>query len=325
MNNSEACLVSICCLTYNHAPYIRQCFDGFVMQKTNFSFEILVHDDASSDNTACIIREYTEKFPDLFKPIYQTENKYSKGIWITGTFQIPRAKGKYIAMCEGDDYWIDQYKLQKQVDLLEKYSQASMCVALNTQININSGIQNSDTPYIGKDYPLIYFENLNKYFHTSTYLIRKSILEHLIERYRILFMGDTSWRYLLINEGPFVVLNEIVSVYRITNSGVWTSLNERSKHNMQHHLFHYFRLYHVPDKRKFYARNELVYLHSILVFKFKTFEYTGFINLFKDYLWLMFKYDNFFLLKIGYSNLKKLFNNILINNTHIPIYHRNKY
>ena len=113
-------IVSIQCLAYNHAPYIRQCLDGFVMQKTNFRFEAIVHDDASTDGTQDIIREYEKKYPDIIKPIYQKENQYSKGIsgYITNLV-TQKSKGKYIALCEGDDYWTDPLKLQKQVDYLE--------------------------------------------------------------------------------------------------------------------------------------------------------------------------------------------------------------
>ena len=76
-------LVSICCLCYNHEPYIRECLEGFMMQKTNFAFEVLIHDDASTDKSAEIIREYEAKYPDIIKPIYQTENQYSKGVGVT--------------------------------------------------------------------------------------------------------------------------------------------------------------------------------------------------------------------------------------------------
>lgn len=121
MYNVAQPLVSIRCLTYNHAPYIRQCLDGFVMQKTNFKFEAIVHDDASTDGTADIVREYATKYPDIIKPILETENQYSKHDGslkrIMNAAISPSAK--YIAMCEGDDYWTDPYKLQKQVDFLE--------------------------------------------------------------------------------------------------------------------------------------------------------------------------------------------------------------
>lgn len=117
--NSEP-LVSIVCETFNHEDYIRQALDGFVMQKTNFIFEILIHDDASTDNTVDIILQYEKKYPSLIRPIYQKENQYSKGVEITTQVQFARARGKYLAICEGDDYWVDPCKLQKQVDFLEK-------------------------------------------------------------------------------------------------------------------------------------------------------------------------------------------------------------
>src|SRR5690606_25359461 len=100
--------------------FIRQCLDGIFMQKCNFEYEILIHDDASTDDTQKIIKEYQQKYPEIIKPILQTENQYSKGVrGIMARFNFPRAKGKYIALCEGDDYWTDPLKLQKQIDFLE--------------------------------------------------------------------------------------------------------------------------------------------------------------------------------------------------------------
>lgn len=97
-------LVSISCITYNHAPYIRDCIEGFLMQKTNFLFEILIHDDASIDGTTEIIREYELKYPDIIKPLYETENQWIKGRKGSKIFNYPRAKGRYIVLSEGDDY-----------------------------------------------------------------------------------------------------------------------------------------------------------------------------------------------------------------------------
>ena len=114
-------LVSIRCLVYNHEPYLRQCLDGFVMQKTTFPFEAIVHDDASTDGSAAIIREYAEKYPDIIKPIYETENQYSKhdGSLARIMDAAMHRNSKYVALCEGDDYWIDPNKLQMQVDVME--------------------------------------------------------------------------------------------------------------------------------------------------------------------------------------------------------------
>lgn len=121
-------LVSICCITYNHAPFIRKCLDGFLLQETSFPVEILIHDDASTDGTDGIIREYVEKYPNLILPLFETENQYSQGKQSEIDFyNYQRARGKYIAYCEGDDYWTDPLKLQKQVDFMESHPDYSVC------------------------------------------------------------------------------------------------------------------------------------------------------------------------------------------------------
>lgn len=112
--------VSVWCITFNHENYIRQCLDGLVNQKTIFSYEIIVHDDASSDGTANIIRDYAEKY-SIIVPILQTENQYSKHDGSLLKILTHATRGEYIAMCEGDDYWIDPNKLQEQVDYLENH------------------------------------------------------------------------------------------------------------------------------------------------------------------------------------------------------------
>ena len=120
-------IVSISCTTFNHERYIRQCLDGFLMQECNFAFEVLIHDDASTDGTQAIIKEYQEKYPDIIKPYFQTVNQWSQGVrGMNAKYNFSRANGKYLAMCEGDDYWTDPLKLQKQVDFLEKHPDCSM-------------------------------------------------------------------------------------------------------------------------------------------------------------------------------------------------------
>ncbi|MEI7635878.1 MAG: glycosyltransferase [Syntrophus sp. (in: bacteria)] len=125
--DNERPLVSICCLTYNQEKFIRQTLDGFLMQKTSFDFEVLVHDDASTDGTQAILREYEQRHPGIVKLIIQPVNLYSK----TGIYPIMNlyraAKGKYIAECDGDDYWTDPRKLQRQADFLEANPDYAMC------------------------------------------------------------------------------------------------------------------------------------------------------------------------------------------------------
>lgn len=125
--NLTPLVVTIRCCTYNHEPYIRQCLDGFVMQRTNFRFEAVIHDDASTDRTGDIIREYAEKYPSIIIPIIEEENQYSKGDGSISRILSPYMRGKYIAYCEGDDYWIDPLKLQKQVDFMESHPDYGLC------------------------------------------------------------------------------------------------------------------------------------------------------------------------------------------------------
>ena len=120
-------LVSICSVTYNHAPYIRQCLDGLVMQKTNFPYEILIHDDCSTDGTTEIVKEYAQRYPDKIVPLLENENQYWKVPSILFCLLFPKVRGKYIAFNDGDDYWIDENKLQMQIDFLEKYPEYGMC------------------------------------------------------------------------------------------------------------------------------------------------------------------------------------------------------
>ncbi len=221
-------LVSICCTTYNQENYIRECLEGILCQKTDFSFELLIHDDASTDKTADIIREYENKYPDIIKPIYQTENQYSKGIRINATFIYPRAKGKYIAICEGDDYWIDPLKLQKQVDFLEK----------------------------NEDYGLVYTDHLSYFQTRGTFVERhcKKIdsISFLLERNRISTLTTCFRRELLqdylnnfysklpkfpfgdyplwlyfFSKTKFYLLPEITSVYRILGNSASHSTDYR--------------------------------------------------------------------------------------------------
>lgn len=139
-------LVSICCTTYNHARYIRQALDGFLSQKCDFPIEILVHDDLSTDGTADILAEYAERYPGVVLPMFETENQYSKGVPINETFNFPRARGKYIALCEGDDYWREETKLARQIAHMEGDPGCTFCFT-NGLIHDESG-KAPDRPFL---------------------------------------------------------------------------------------------------------------------------------------------------------------------------------
>lgn len=217
-------LVSICCITYNHAPYIRQCLEGFVMQQTNFAFEVLIHDDASTDETTDIIHEYETLYPEIIKPIYQTENQYSKGIKINRTYNYPRAKGKYLALCEGDDYWIDPLKLQKQVDFLETHSGYSLCFhnAMvhyedgKTQDHIFSEIENRE--YYGTEiYKTWTIPTCSVLFHKRVLSEEKYIA---LTRMRGIIAGDTPLFICCSFSGKIQGMSDIAAVYRKHLGGI---------------------------------------------------------------------------------------------------------
>jgi glycosyltransferase involved in cell wall biosynthesis len=208
--------VSILCLTYNHQSFIKHCIDGFLMQKCNFNFEVLIHDDASTDKTAKFINEYKNKFPEIIKPIYQLENQYSKGIKPTFTFNLPRAKGKYIAFCEGDDYWTDPYKLQKQVDFLEANHECNYVFTNKSILKTNGNFEENqlDLP------PIIDLHYLLKNGimpSTQTVMFRnpgQNLLEDWSEVIRGAFNGD--WVLLFMHTHSYKIgfINDNTAVYR---------------------------------------------------------------------------------------------------------------
>ena len=132
-------LVSVVCIAYNQCKYIRDALNGFLLQVTDFEIEVIVHDDASTDGTSDVLRAYQHEHPELFKLIIQKENQYRKiGFgFVDDVFK--QARGRYIAICEGDDYWTDPAKLQKQVDALESNPGSTMCFHNAYRVNLFTG------------------------------------------------------------------------------------------------------------------------------------------------------------------------------------------
>jgi len=289
-------MLSICFITYNHESYISTAIESFLMQKTDFDFDVVIGEDFSTDNTRKICEDFAKLNPNKIR-LLPSDRNYGMIPNFIRTLEACRVK--YIAICEGDDYWTDPYKLQKQVDLLEKYPESSMSVALHKKINFATGEVGIPDKFVGEKYPLAYFDDIiKKYFHTSTYVFRKTVLDRLINEYPYLFLTDTAIRFLFINEGPFVVLNEHVSVYRDHHGGTWISRSNTQRDFEHFKLYHMFRKFHVRKRRKFYARKELKYLHKLL-FNTETRKKLKNItkNPFHDYFSLMIKFDILFLLK----------------------------
>lgn len=238
--------VSICCLAYNHEPYIRQCLDGFVMQKCNFKFEVLIHDDASKDNTASIIKEYETKYPDIIKPIYQKVNQHSLGVSATKKYNFPRCKGKYIAICEGDDYWTDENKLQKQVDFLDANTDYSICWTRYLVEKESEVLEQPDwINQVEKNKDLTF--DLNTIFtpyctYTLTSMFRIESFDFKLFN-DLKHSKDNSLYSICLTKGKGMLLDFYSAVYRMHEGGVYSSASEYKQR-----YFSYLNLKEIVEK-----------------------------------------------------------------------------
>jgi glycosyltransferase involved in cell wall biosynthesis len=235
---NDEVMVSVSCITYNHEKYIRRCLEGFVMQKTNFKFEVIVHDDASTDNTATIIREYEMRYPDIIKAIYQKENQYSQGISIKKKFMLPRLRGKYIAICEGDDWWTDEEKLQRQFEYMESHTDCSICTHNAIIHYIKTGEKRiNNTVTYDKDFSIndIIISDGNL-FVTNSYFVKREYYFNIPDCFACKGVGDYQLVMYATMNGTCHYLANIMSQY---NNGTRNSWTERVYGNPEKRVIHF--------------------------------------------------------------------------------------
>ena len=249
-------LVSICCITYNHENFIVEALDSFLMQETDFPFEIIIRDDASTDDTANIIRKYEKKFPKIIKPICEIENGYSKGIKASPvTFK--KAVGEYIALCEGDDYWTDEKKLQIQKDFLDANKKYVITYTGVEAFNENGLIHD----YIGgatKDLSVSDLR-MSTPINTLTVMFR-NVIDKLPTEYNSTKYGDLFLWIILSEYGEGKYLCEIKpSRYRVHSGGIHSGASESVKLEntlLSYSLMSYYcRKYDDPKINEFYQNN----------------------------------------------------------------------
>ena len=271
----EAPLVSIGCITYNHAPYIRQCLEGFLMQKTTFPFEIIINDDCSTDGTTEIVKEYADKYPDLIIPIFHEENQYQKGVrGIYAKFVYPKVRGKYIALCEGDDYWIDPLKLQKQVDFLESHLDYGLIHSYFHYVDENGEIIPPPTRFyrelqgrIFDGYIWDYYLINSGFILTCTTMFR-STLYHLNEKTFL----DHGLFMMIARQSKIYCLREITAAYRRNPAGAMCTASAYYSNLCQRAILyqlHYFldgapsNIYYKNNKLVAYRIN-MAYTYSLI-------------------------------------------------------------
>ncbi len=224
-------LVSVCCSTFNHEKFISKALDGFLMQKTNFKIEILINDDCSVDNTASVLDEYNKLNPGFFNITFQTENQFSKGVKPFSEMLFPKVKGKYVALCEGDDFWTDPYKLQKQVEFLEQNKDYSLCFHKCKIIDENNTELESETFYHLEPKDYVGDELLEKWsIPTASAMFRSEFISEIQKRAKTpgYLYGDTPMFLTLLENGKARCLAGNMSAYRIHRGGISRSLNKKN-------------------------------------------------------------------------------------------------
>lgn len=222
-------LVSILIVTYQHKNFIASCLQAIIDQKCDFDFEVLIHDDASTDGTQEIIKEFQEKFPYIIKPVFQTQNQWSKNPGsINLRFNYPRAKGKYIAFCDGDDVWIDKNKLQKQVSFLEEHPDCNMICSgydLIDKEKTKRIIRENIAPPENENAEGFYFglKELSKswFIKNSTLLVRNEKPKiHVLEKYKSVF--DIHLFYYILKDSKAYYSKESTMAYHRHEGGVYS-------------------------------------------------------------------------------------------------------
>jgi glycosyltransferase involved in cell wall biosynthesis len=265
----EIPLVSVCIITYQHVEFIRKCLDGALMQRTDFLYEIIVGEDESNDGTREICKEYAEAYPDRIRLFLRSRKDV---IYVNGTPVgrynfiecIKAVKGKYIAICEGDDYWTDPLKLQKQVDFLEKNPDFSICFhnakILNEENPNESGYSNSPNQS-----EICSFDDLAKgeFIYTATCIFHTSDFKKFPEKYYF-FINNYTLDLHNAQYGKIKYFNEVMSVYRKHRGGIW-SMVSREKTLINQLPTYKFYVYYFDRKYKHYFIRHLRNITSELV------------------------------------------------------------
>lgn len=216
-------LVSVCCMTYNHEKTIAQAIEGIICQQTDFPFELIIHDDASTDATPDIIRSYAERYPDIIRPILQKENQFHK-CNIAERFLRPAIRGKYVAICEGDDYWTNTNKLQLQAECMESDPNRSLCFHAVTQLN-SDGTKMTYRPFKGdgsvSDRLVV---KMGGMFCPSVSLMYRRDVSDCWPQFRLMAdVYDYPTQVLAATMGEVYYIDKIMGVYRFAAENSWTA------------------------------------------------------------------------------------------------------
>lgn len=236
-NSSTTPIVSICCPTYNQEQLIESAIKGFLMQKTSFRFEIILRDDASQDDGVAILKRYQRYYPNIIKLILNKSNQLKFGHKSLTEF-AKQAKGKFIALCDGDDFWQNPFKLQKQYDIFEKHDNVSICFhSMETDANASVNFKHAWTP---SEYEFIsqyqVISNDGGFMPTSSIMFRNKNISPVLEFIRHAPVGDSFLQFYLSFLGDVVFLKGSYGIRRENLENSWSSRKSKPWREANHHL-----------------------------------------------------------------------------------------
>ncbi|MFB6466856.1 glycosyltransferase [Cytobacillus sp. Hz8] len=277
-------LVSINCATYNHENFIRDAIEGFLMQKTNFDFEILIGEDCSTDNTRTIVEKYANQYPGKIRVITSEHNVGA----IENFLRLHQnSRGKYIAICEGDDYWIDQFKLQKQVDYMESHPECTFCFHNGKVVDANKNqTRSSVIPWMKNNEEFYYKMDIKYsagelallgYIPTASYLYPKRILENPPNWSFKSVVGDNVIKLIASSHGYAYYIDEKMCAYRFGVEGSATTNWEKENNTIEKKIEHYNGFINLYNNFNDYSENK--YKDEIdrvkMIFEFQIFLVRG--------------------------------------------------
>lgn len=255
---TELPLVSVLCPTYNHAAYIRKCLDSVIAQDTGFPYEILVNDDCSTDGTTDIVKAYARKYPSLIRAFTHSSNQFSQGTDIVRDILLPEARGKYIAICEGDDYWTHRQKLQLQAEMMEKHPHVGLVYTYFDKVVEATGKKRA-----------FHFHELEGYVYPEalagkdsiwyvTVMMRKDLMLQApqLDTHKY-FTGDIFWFSWISSRSEVMLLREHTAVHRILGESMSHFKDPKKKIDffyLSSNTRLYFATHHPPLRKKRYAR-----------------------------------------------------------------------